>query len=134
MSDVFAFVHNAEPLKAIQAHFKPITFLIQQVTDCGYYITEYTIQKSFVSCCRRHNTPYVGIRTAKYTISDINARITDYVNKLQQLKTAFVEGVVLRRGVTVVRMVNVVEHTGRSDALRLQSDIHGPGIQRSRSI
>ena len=47
MSDVFAFVHDAEPLKAIQAHIKPITLLIQQVTECGYFITEYTKQKSF---------------------------------------------------------------------------------------
>ena len=42
MSDVFAFVHDAEPLKAIQAHTKAITVLIQQVTECGYFIAEYT--------------------------------------------------------------------------------------------
>ena len=42
MSDVFAFVHDAEPLKAIMAHIKPITLLIRQVTECVYFITEYT--------------------------------------------------------------------------------------------
>ena len=45
MSDVFAFVHDAEPLKAIKAHVKTITLLIQQVAECGYFITEHTKQK-----------------------------------------------------------------------------------------
>ena len=47
MSDVFAFVHDAEPLKAIKAHVETITLLIQQVTECGYFITEYTKRKNF---------------------------------------------------------------------------------------
>jgi len=47
MSDVFAFVHDAEPLKAIKAHMKTITLLIQQVTECGYFITDYAKQKNF---------------------------------------------------------------------------------------
>ena len=47
MGDVFAFVHDAEPLKAIKAHIKTITLLIQQVTECGYFIAEYAKQKDF---------------------------------------------------------------------------------------
>ena len=47
MSDVFAFVHDAEPLKAIKAHVETITLLIQQVTECVYFITEYTKRKEF---------------------------------------------------------------------------------------
>ena len=47
MSDVFNFVYDAEPLKAIRAHINTITLLIQQVTECGYFITEYTNQKNF---------------------------------------------------------------------------------------
>ena len=47
MSDVFAFVSDAEPLKAAKAHIKTITLLIQQVTECGYFITEYAKGKSF---------------------------------------------------------------------------------------
>ena len=47
MSDVFTFVDEAEPLKAIKAHVKTITLLIQQVTECGYFITEYTKQRNF---------------------------------------------------------------------------------------
>ena len=47
MSDVFTFVHDAEPLKAIKQHIKTITLLLQQVTECGYFITEYAKQKNF---------------------------------------------------------------------------------------
>ena len=47
MSDTFAFVRDAEPLKAIKEHIKTITLMIQQVTECGYFITEYAKQKNF---------------------------------------------------------------------------------------
>ena len=48
-------------------------------------------------------------------ISDIDTRITGYENKFRELKTALMEGVTVQTGVTVVRMMNVVKHTGRSD-------------------
>lgn len=47
MSDAFTFVQDAEPLSAIKVHIKIVTLLIQQVTECGYFITEYTKQKNF---------------------------------------------------------------------------------------
>jgi hypothetical protein len=47
MSDVLTFVHDAEPLKAIKEHIKTIKLLIQQVTECGYFIAEYAKQKNF---------------------------------------------------------------------------------------
>ena len=47
MSDVLTFVHDVDPLKAINKHIKTITLLIQQVTECGYFITEYAKQKNF---------------------------------------------------------------------------------------
>ena len=47
MSDVFTFLQDAEPLKTIMAHNKTITLLVQQVTECGYFITEYAKQKDF---------------------------------------------------------------------------------------
>ena len=49
---------------------------------------------------------------AKYTLTDIDGRITDYENKLRELKTAFLEGVTLQSGVTVFRMMNVVQNIG----------------------
>ena len=48
MSDVFSFVEDAEPLKAVEAHKEPIKLLIRQATECGYFIAEYTKQN--VSC------------------------------------------------------------------------------------
>jgi hypothetical protein len=47
MSDVLTFVHDAEPLRAIKEHIKTIKLLIQQVTECGYFIAEYAKQKNF---------------------------------------------------------------------------------------
>ncbi|KAI9460420.1 hypothetical protein HD554DRAFT_1583893 [Boletus coccyginus] len=47
MSDIFAFVHDAEPLKAIESHMEAIKLLTQQVAECGYFITEYAKQKNF---------------------------------------------------------------------------------------
>ena len=61
----------------------------------------------------------LGIRTAKYTISNIDARITDYENKIHQLKTAFLEGVAVQTEITVVRMMNVVGAAGRSVDFRV---------------
>ncbi|KAH0826236.1 hypothetical protein J3R83DRAFT_5695 [Lanmaoa asiatica] len=90
MSDVFAFVQDADPLKAVEAHRKTITLLLQQVTECGYFITEYAKQKNFW------------------------IQITDYENKLQELKTKFLEGVALQSGVTVFRMMNVVQNIAES--------------------
>ena len=42
-----------------------------------------------------------------------------YENKLRELKTAFLEGVALRTGITVVRMVDVVQNIGRSEPRRI---------------
>ena len=47
MSDVFSFVEDAEPLKAVKAHKEPIKLLLQQVTECGYFIAEYAKQNNF---------------------------------------------------------------------------------------
>ena len=66
-----------------------------------------------------HSPRDPGIRTAKYTISDPDARITDYENKLRELETTFLEGVVVQTGITVVCMMNVVENLDVSDLLEL---------------
>ncbi|KAF8550279.1 hypothetical protein OG21DRAFT_1419927, partial [Imleria badia] len=100
MSDVFTFVHDADPLKAIKEHMKTITLLLQQVTECGYFIAEYAKQNNF------------WLRTAKYMISDIDKMIIGYEDKFRELKTALLEGIAIQTGVTVVRMMNVVAHSG----------------------
>ena len=52
-------------------------------------------------------------RPAKYTFYDVHAHIMGYENKLQELKTALLEGVTLQTGITVVRTMNAVEDVGR---------------------
>ena len=47
MSDVFSFVEDTELLKAVEAHREPIKLLIQQVTECGYFIAECAKQVNF---------------------------------------------------------------------------------------
>jgi len=47
MGDVFTFIHDADPLKAIERHIKTITLLIQQVTECGYFIADYAKDNYF---------------------------------------------------------------------------------------
>ncbi|KAG9309883.1 hypothetical protein JVU11DRAFT_9912 [Chiua virens] len=99
MSDVFEFVENADLLKTIEPHIKTIIPLIQQVTECGYFIAEYSKEQSFLT------------RTVKYTFSDINVKITNYESELRELKTKFLEGITFQTGITVVRMMNVVDQT-----------------------
>ncbi|KAG9310836.1 hypothetical protein JVU11DRAFT_8689 [Chiua virens] len=106
MKDVFAFVENAEPLKAVQAHREHVTLLVRQVTECGYFIAEYAKHGSF------------WLRTAQYTFSDIDTKITDYGNKLRDLKAAFLEGVNMQTGVIVFRMMNVMEFITESMDLK----------------
>ncbi|KAG9308963.1 hypothetical protein JVU11DRAFT_11265 [Chiua virens] len=91
MNDVLAFVHDAEPLKKIELQIGTMLLLVQQVTECGFFITE---EQNF------------WIRT-EWDIAD--EKITAYELKLQELETAFLEGVTLQAGLTVVRMINVRE-------------------------
>ncbi|KAF8547698.1 hypothetical protein OG21DRAFT_1424309 [Imleria badia] len=101
MNDVFSFVEDTKPLQTIERSLNTITLLMKQVAECGYFITAYA-KDNFL------------IRTAKYTISDIDARITDYVNNFRDLKAALMEGTALQTGFTVLRMMNVVEQTAES--------------------
>ncbi|KAG8214191.1 hypothetical protein J3R82DRAFT_10981 [Butyriboletus roseoflavus] len=112
MNDVFALVHVGDCLKTIEKHRKFTTLLIQQVTECSYFVAEYAKRKNF------------WIRTAKYAISDIDARFTEYENKFEELRIAFAEGIVLDADVTVFRMMNEVPIIGVFHVLTLWRDPH----------
>ena len=47
MNDVFAFVHGVDCLKTIEKHRKSVVLLIQQMTECSYFVAEYTKRKNF---------------------------------------------------------------------------------------
>ena len=57
----------------------------------------------------------------------------DYEDKLRDLKVAFVQGITLGSGVTVLRMMNVVQTIGRLHFLRLRQHTHGFGTKRNPS-
>jgi hypothetical protein len=54
MDNACAFVQEAEPLKKVESQKEIITLLMQQVTECGYFIRDYAKQRNFctliVSC------------------------------------------------------------------------------------
>ena len=70
----------------------------------------------------------------KYTLSDIDARITGYENKLRELKTDLLEEVAVQTGITVVRMMNTVEDIGGCSSYGLWSDVHVWETQRIPSM
>ncbi|KAH7889268.1 hypothetical protein F5I97DRAFT_1993105 [Phlebopus sp. FC_14] len=122
MNDTFTFIDDAEPLKAVKAHMKTITLMVQQATECGYFIADYTRKKSF------------WIRTAKYTLSDIDTKITDYEN-FKELKDAFHQDVAVQTGVTVFRMMNHVKDTGASSVVSIRSAVSpGSGIAAATDL
>ena len=69
----------------------------------------------------------------KYAVSDIDARITAYENKLRELKSAFLEDVALRTGITIVRMADVVQNIGKCEPHQVVVVILMDVQQRNRS-
>ncbi|KAN0084526.1 hypothetical protein V8E55_008030 [Tylopilus felleus] len=104
MSDAFSFVDDIKFMKEISKHAKTMTQLLQQVTECGYFIAQYA-KDSFLT------------RTAKYAIAHIDQMIAAYENSFRDLRTALLEGVAVRTGMTVVRMMNVVERIAETTDL-----------------
>ena len=116
MNDVLTFVHDAEPLKAIEAHVEGITLLIQQVTECGYFVADYMrpdfCQSLSVFECSLL-IPYVGAGMEEYAILYIDSVAPNYKCKLRELKDAFLKAVTLQTGITVVRSMKLTAYDGR---------------------
>lgn len=49
--------------------------------------------------------------------------ITDYENKLRELKGAFLEGVAVQTAITVTRMMGVVKDTSMLDVSKVRFDV-----------
>jgi hypothetical protein len=47
MADAYAFVLEAEPVKKIESHKRIVTVMVQQTTECSYFIREYATNASF---------------------------------------------------------------------------------------
>ena len=52
-------------------------------------------------------------------IADVDATILGYEKNIQDLRKKLLEGVAVQTGLTVVRIMNIVDHIGRSSVLRL---------------
>ena len=50
------------------------------------------------------------MRALNYTISDIDVKIKEYANKLEELKVAFLQGATLQTRIITGRMERVMEH------------------------
>lgn len=47
MSDVYSFVHEADPLKNIESQKQILALMAQQTTECAYFIRDYAKNKNF---------------------------------------------------------------------------------------
>ena len=47
MNDTYAFVYETEPLRKIESHERIIVLIMQQTTECGYFIRDYAKKKEF---------------------------------------------------------------------------------------
>jgi hypothetical protein len=47
INDTYEFVHEAEPLKKVKSHKQIIVHIIQQTTECGYFIRDYSKNEEF---------------------------------------------------------------------------------------
>ena len=47
MDDALSFVEEAEPIKKIESQGRIIGLIAQQTTECGYFIRDYAMNKSF---------------------------------------------------------------------------------------
>ena len=47
MNDMYAFIHEAEPLEKIESHRQIVALMMQQTVECGYFIRDYAKNKDF---------------------------------------------------------------------------------------
>jgi hypothetical protein len=58
MNDTYEFVHEVEPLKKVESHKEIIVHIMQQTTECGYFVRDYSKNKDF---CKSFLTLNFGV-------------------------------------------------------------------------
>ncbi|KAE9386012.1 hypothetical protein BT96DRAFT_891849 [Gymnopus androsaceus JB14] len=96
MNDIYSFIKEAEPLQQIESHKTIMACLAQQTTECGYFITAYCADTFLV-------------RAVKYAVSPIDAAITMYGSKFNELKSALLAHSTIKTEITVLRVLETVE-------------------------
>jgi hypothetical protein len=112
MNDTCGFVHDAEPLKKIESHRRIIVSIMQQTTECGYFIRDYSKNKDF--CMFAHlylklitshdNLFSPGKRTMKNLISVVDNKVEQFLAKFSELKLALQERAVVETEITVFKI------------------------------
>jgi hypothetical protein len=128
MADAYDFVLEAEPVEKIESHKRIVTVMVQQTTECSYFIREYATTQSFsmsLSVCENHEIlpplSLVGKRILEHILSGADNRINQYEDKFKELKTSFQERAVLRTEITVLRILDIVEGQGQHASLHTRS-------------
>ncbi|KAE9395097.1 hypothetical protein BT96DRAFT_997889 [Gymnopus androsaceus JB14] len=96
MDDIYSFIKEAEPLQQIESHKTIMACLAQQTTECGYFITAYCADTFLV-------------RAVKYAVSPVDAAITMYGRKFNELKSALLAHSTIKTEITVLRVLETVE-------------------------
>ncbi|EIM81824.1 uncharacterized protein STEHIDRAFT_161179 [Stereum hirsutum FP-91666 SS1] len=91
LADIYAFVHEAEPLRRIESHSNIMACLAQQTIDCGYFISGY--------CSDRFLT-----RAVKHSLAPTDAAIIKYGRKFTELKAALLAHATINTEITVLRI------------------------------
>ena len=123
MSDVYTFVLEADPVKKVESHKRILAAMTQQTVECAYFIREYATNKSFSKSLSEHQEAHLivflfsGKRLLENILSDADDKIKQYEDKFRELKLAFQERAVLRGGITVMRILDVVKNLGKHHRL-----------------
>jgi hypothetical protein len=130
MSDAYAFVLEAEPMKKIESHNRVLLVMVQQTTECSYFIREYATTQSFsMSLSVPHNhkiSPPLSLiekRVLEHILSGADNRIKQFEDKFKELRSAFQGRAVLQTEITVLRILDIVESQGQHVSLHTRSDL-----------
>jgi hypothetical protein len=121
MADAYAFVLEAEPVRKIESQHRIVVVMVQQTTECSYFIREYAMTTSFSMSLSVHKTNKIssllGIRVLEHILSDADNKIKQYEDKFKELKSAFQERAVLQTEITVLRILDIVDGQGQHTSL-----------------
>jgi uncharacterized protein YydD (DUF2326 family) len=130
MADTYTFVLEAEHVKKIESHHRVLVVMVQQTTECSYFIREYAMTQSFSMSLPVHQTHishlyHLEKRVLEHVLSGADDRIKQFEDKFEELKSAFQERAVLQTEITVLRILDIVEGQGQHISLdsRSRSDL-----------
>lgn len=124
ITDIYAFVLEAESIK-IESHRKILVVMVQQTTECSYFIRQYASNASFSRTLFPHEATIsqiisrIGKRLLEHILSDADSKIKQYEDKFEELKAAFQGRAVLETEITVLRILDMLESQGQNNSLHM---------------